>query len=52
MGEKKTDAFINFKYKEVQTVIEDKWYLIKELTEISDAFMVMENDIDPKKVGV
>ncbi|CDW81307.1 UNKNOWN [Stylonychia lemnae] len=49
LDEKKTDGFLTFKYKEIKDVIEDKWYLIKELNYIKEDFLSLSKDIEKRK---
>ena len=40
---------MHFKYKEIQQVVENKWFLIKELIEIKENFLSVQTDIEKKK---
>ena len=41
---------MTFRYKEIQEVIENKWWLIKEINFIRDDFMSIAKDIEKKKM--
>eukprot|EP00347_Sterkiella_histriomuscorum_P014328 403361291 len=50
LEDKKSDSFMMFKYKEIQDVIENKWWIIKELNSVRDDFLSIAQDIEKKKL--
>jgi hypothetical protein len=49
MEKRKDDSFICFKYAEVKRVIEDKWFIVKEIFDLKEDFMSIKKDIIKKK---